>query len=298
MNLASAQQNSNTVMQAMRSSQMNPLALEPIQPSISKHENHKLQQDIIRQAKQIQALNKRNFTLQELNQTQAQGNRNYIKQLKQLRHDEHQYKNQIMHLRKHLNVSQKRCKVMEKKCEQHIEALQLQSLDMDTTSDDLCSTSIALNHTTAQHELQQRQYTQLMKNYTLLLKQHDTAIRHSWFNAKIDTLHGKILQLKKCIKAQPISLPFNLNTEKFSVQKSSKLKDKKPSEKAKPSWLSISKSLPISTGMYQVSNGEKSALAYFNAETRSFQQPGFSIRFWLQRSEEAGINAINNGFRA
>lgn len=296
-NLNSANNTVHPVMHALNGKHHNPNPLNipaPIIKPVRKPQaSSRLVNEMDVQKKQIHAMNGRNQTLQALNQSLQQGNRNYLKQLQQLRHNEQQYKQQLQKQQKAIKSTQQRYSVLEKKCKQHVETLLTQNLRMDSTSDELCSTSRSLNNSQVQAGHEQLQYDKLLEQYNELQAKHESNLNNSWFINRIDGVHEAVIGAKQAMAELSAKLkPQAVDTVDEEIHD-------EELEKEEPAiWLNANKFQPDATGMYQVSNGKQSALAYFNTDTGAFQPTGFSIRFWLKRAESAGINAINNGFAA
>lgn len=242
-------------------------------------------------SKQLDVLQDKSQTLLELNKSLKQSNQHYAKQVKALRQEQQHAQIENQQLKSELQNQQHRNAELEKKCKSYIEQLQMRTEDMESTANKLCSTSAELNQNSEQQAAAKQQYEQLLEAYEKLQEKHEALLHSGRFANTMDQYIDKALTFKESAQQQLAKLTAKKPQETVVV-----VEEVAEVLEEKPVWISLNKQLPDSTGMYKVSNGNQSALAYFNAETQAFKQPNFDIKFWLQRPESAGHNANNNGF--
>mgnify|MGYP000686279875 CR=1 FL=1 len=147
---------------------------------------------------------------------------------------------------------------------------------------ELCDRSIALNKMTKQLSEKNESYERLYKAFVELQNKQTLLQQNSKIIEFVDALVARF----ECFKAK-ISASRGMRMSLFmSALKMffSKWKQGADSgvEKVFPvnKWLPTTKAMPAFKGMYRVSDGQHSALSYFNSASHEFANQGFHIKYW------------------
>ena len=265
MNLTSVQYVQSNLMELMHSDNAmgndNPLGI------VHTKKQHESQKN-----KHMTGLHEQNITLHELNKSLQKDNVNYIGKVKTL-HNEH--KKITAKLSKAVVQQTNRSSAIKKKYFEQQKKNIIAENQNEKLHADLCSKSLTIKKLNEKYQYQQIQYKQLMTSYNELAAQQEISNNNSWLIKKVDLTHKKLSTIKSAYNQKIETLKNRISPKKSTLCIES-------TKKEEPIlWFTAAKALPSTNGMYQVSNGEDSALVYFSAKSRQFQKQNFEILFWM-----------------
>lgn len=146
--------------------------------------------------------------------------------------------------------------------------------ELDTKGEELCSVQVKLAEMTAQNQLLRRSLNQF--------KDMNKKGKRSLTNAMRQGAEG----LKPTIGALSALAKTDLG-ELFDKDKAKISSTDSKQAPGEVQWRSVTKYLPQKTGLYRVSDGHETELAYFDVKTRAFAVKSVEVQYWTNQVQSA-----------
>lgn len=192
------------------------------------------------------------------------------------------YVTEYVVLQNKLQLTEKKYRHVQGAYKKYSELLIRRTEQVDAYKTELCDRSIALNKVTKQLTDKNESYELLYKSFVELQNKQTLLQQNSKIIEFVDALVARF----ECFKAK-ISASRGMRMSLFmsaikTVFSKSKQGADSGVEKRLPvnKWLPTTKAMPAFKGMYRVSDGQHSALSYFNSASHEFANQGFHIKYW------------------